>query len=139
VNVYLDASVLVVLLMVDALTARADAFFRRSTPVPIVNDFAAIEFASAVSRRVRSGDVSADEARRAFSAFDLWTARVALWEETVTADIRAAETFLRRLALTLRTADALNIAIAQRISAVLVTFDRKMAANARALGVPVAA
>ena len=138
-NVYLDASVLVALLMVDALTARADAFFRESTPVPIVSDFAATEFASAVARRIRTGDVSVDEARRAFSAFDLWTARVALREETMSADIRAAETFLRRLDLTLRTADALNIAIAQRINAALVTFDRKMAANARVLGVPVVA
>jgi uncharacterized protein len=101
--------------------------------------FAATEFASVVARRVRTGDVSADEARRAFAAFDLWTARVALREETMTVDIRAAETFLRRLDLTLRTADALNIAIAQRISAGLVTFDTKMAANARVLGVPVVA
>jgi predicted nucleic acid-binding protein len=112
VNVYLDASVLLALLMVGALTARADAFFRESTPVPIVGDFA---------------------------PFDLWTARVALRAETMTADIRAAATFLRRLDLTLRTADALNIAIAQRIGAALVTFDGKMAANAKVLGVPVVA
>jgi hypothetical protein len=41
VSVYLDASVLVALLMADALTARADAFLRANTPILIVSDFAA--------------------------------------------------------------------------------------------------
>jgi hypothetical protein len=46
---------------------------------------------------------------------------------------------LRRLDLGLRTADALNIAIAQRIRAALPTFDQKLAASARVLGIPVVA
>jgi predicted nucleic acid-binding protein len=137
VSVYLDASVLVALVMVDALTARADAFFRASTPVLIVSDFAAAEFASAVARRVRTGDITSDDARRGFSAFDMWTAT--LRKEMVTADVRAAGAFLGRLDLSLRTTDALNIAIAQRIRAALVTFDQRMAAGARALGVQVVA
>jgi uncharacterized protein len=57
-------------------------------------------------------------------------------EETISADLRAAEAFLRRLDLSLRTADALNIAIAQRMRASLVTFAQKMAATARILGIP---
>lgn len=56
----------------------------------IVSDFAAAEFASAVARRVRTGDITSDEARRGFSAFDMWTARATLREEMVTADVRAA-------------------------------------------------
>src|SRR5271166_4305657 len=76
--------------MVDALTARADAFFRANTPVLIVSDLAAAEFASAVGRRVRTGDITSDEARHGFSAFDMWTARATLREEMVTADVRAA-------------------------------------------------
>jgi hypothetical protein len=40
VSVYLDASAIVALLMVDALTVRADAFIRANTPVLIVSDFA---------------------------------------------------------------------------------------------------
>jgi uncharacterized protein len=45
---------------------------------------------------------------------------------------------LRRLDLTLRTSDALHIAIAQRVNATQVTFDRSMARSARALGIAVA-
>jgi hypothetical protein len=101
VSVYLDACVLVALLMVDALTARADAFLRTNTPTMIVGDFAAAEFASAVARRVRIGDITADEARSGCSAFDAWTLRAMLREETVAADIRAAGAFLRRVDLTL--------------------------------------
>jgi predicted nucleic acid-binding protein len=43
-----------------------------------------------------------------------------------------------RLDLTLRTPDAIHIAIARRLDATLVTFDQRMATNARALGMAVA-
>jgi uncharacterized protein len=136
---YLDASVLVALFTNDALTARADAYLRTHTPVVLVSDFAAAEFASAVSRRVRMAELTSVEAQTVFTNFDAWTARAAQRIETSTADVKAAEAFLRRLDLTLRTPDALNIAIAERAAAILVTFDEKMAACARALGVAVAA
>jgi hypothetical protein len=48
-----------------------------------------------------------------------------LREETVAADIKAVGAFLWRVDLTLRTGDAINIAIAQRMRALLVTFDQK--------------
>jgi uncharacterized protein len=137
VSVYLDASVLVALLTNDKLTARADAFLRNHSPVLIVSDFAAAEFASAVARRVRMGEITPEDARIAFSTFDAWTARAAQRVEISAADVTVAEVFLRRLDLTLRTPDAINIAIAQRNGAGLVTFDEKMAASARMLGTPV--
>jgi len=64
--------------------------------------------------------------------------RSALQIEIIAADIARAATFLRRLDLILRTPDAIHIAIAERIGATLVTFDRQMAAAARALGMAVA-
>lgn len=51
---------------------------------------------------------------------------------------RAAAASRRRLDITLRTADALNIAIVQRIGATLMAFDEKMALAAKAFGVDVA-
>lgn len=138
-RVYLDASVMVALLTNDPLTARADTFLRASTPVLVLSDFAAAEFASAVARRVRSGEIAVEDARAAFSALDTWAARTTQRVETTAADVKAAEAALRRLDLTLRTPDALNIAIAQRAGATLATFDTKMADAARALGTEVAA
>jgi predicted nucleic acid-binding protein len=138
VSLYLDTSVLVALFMVDALTARADELLRAATPVLIVSDFTAAEFASAVARRVRTGEVAAEEARQGFATFDAWTERAAQREQTSPEDVAAAQSFLRRLDLNL-SGDAVNIAIARRSGADLATFDRGMAAGARALGLIVAA
>ena len=55
------------------------------------------------------------------------------------ADVAAATAYLRRLDLTLRTADALNIAIAERTGCTLLNFDRKMAEGAQAIGLSIAA
>ncbi|MBW4092806.1 MAG: type II toxin-antitoxin system VapC family toxin [Proteobacteria bacterium] len=133
-SLYLDASVLVALLTHDPLTARAEAFFRAHTPSLVVSDFAAAEFASALARRVRTEDLTEAEARSAFTTLDTWAARATQRAETTPADVAAAGAYLRRLDLTLRTPDALNIAIAQRVGADVATFDTKMAVAARALG-----
>lgn len=138
-SVYLDASILVALFTIDRHSARADALLKNQQPVLVVSDFASAEFSSAVARRVRTADLTADEARAAFAALDAWTARTAQRATTGTADVAAAEAFLRRLDLNLRTPDALHLAIAQRIGVTLATFDNGMAANARVLGIAIAA
>jgi uncharacterized protein len=137
VSVYVDASVLVALFTDDVLSVRADAFLRTHSPVLIVSDFAAAEFASAVARHVPMKDIKAQDARRVFATFDAWIARATVRALTTAADIACAAAFLRRLDLPLRTPDALNIAIAQRIGAEVFTFDHKMAASARDLGTTV--
>jgi uncharacterized protein len=53
-------------------------------------------------------------------------------------DIAQADLFVRRLDLPLLAPDAIHIAIAQRLRATLVTFDRQMATAARTLGLAVA-
>ena len=135
---YLDTSALVALLRPEALSERADHFVEDNPTGLIVSDFAAAEFASAVSRWVRMRELAPDEGRIALQNFDNWIARFAQREEVRTADIALATTFLRRLDLPLRTPDAIHIAIVQRLGATLVTFDRRMAASARALGATVA-
>lgn len=135
---YLDASVLVALLTIEPFTSRADEFVRSNRDGLIVGDFAAAEFASALARRVRMRELTVDEGRDGLNLFDAWAARFARWERIEASDIASATAFLRRLDLPLRTPDALNIAIAQRLGATLVTFDHKMAAAARALGMAVA-
>jgi predicted nucleic acid-binding protein len=134
---YLDASVLVALLTADALSARADALLRALRPIALISDLAEAEFASAVARRVRTGEMATDLAHAAFANLDIWRARSAQMVETEATDVRAATTLLRRVDLPLRTADAINIAIARRAGARLATFDATMAIAARALGVDV--
>lgn len=133
-NAYLDASVLVALFTNDPLTARAETFLRANPLVLIVSDFAAAEFSSVIARHVRTKDIKKDEARIVFSNFDTWTAQTAQRAHISSADISVAEVLLRRVELALRTPDAINIAMAQRMQATLVTFDKKMAAAARSIG-----
>jgi len=135
---YLDASVLVVVLTVEPFTERADRFVRDHPIGLIISDFAAAELASAIARRVRMREVTVDDARSDLSAFDSWAARSVQLIEVTAADVALATAFLRRLDLTLRTPDAIHIAIAQRMNATLVTFDQRMAESARALGMAVA-
>jgi uncharacterized protein len=138
-GVYLDASVIVSLLTDDAFFGRADAFFRQQSASLLLSDFAAAEFASVVARSVRTRQIDEDKARILFSDFDAIRSRGTETIETSSADIRVAEGILRRLDLPLRAPDALHITIAQRIGAELATFDDKMAASARALGLALAA
>lgn len=138
-SVYLDASVLVSFFGNDDLTPRADRFLRQNPGTVLVSDLAAAEFGSAVGRRVRMRQFSADEARSIFSDFDAWAGRSVDQMETTTGDIAEANRFLRRLDLTLRTADAINIALARRAGATLATFDARMTECARTLGVTVTA
>ena len=137
-SLYLDASLLVAIFIEDALSANADALLASNTRALLVSDFAAAEFASALARLVRMGELSAEAAHAAFANFDAWTARLSPRLRTEASDVIDAEGFLRRLDLTLRTADALNIAIVRRHGLTLATFDRRMAAVATALGLATA-
>ena len=138
-SLYLDASVLVALFVIDPSSARAEAFLSAHPEIVVISDFAVAEFSSAVARRVRTRDLTREDGQLAFSNLDIWVARAAYREEVTTADVDAATRILRRLDVNLRTPDAIHTAIAQRLEATLVTFDRSMAAGARALGIAVAA
>jgi uncharacterized protein len=137
-SLYLDTSVIVALLTDDLLHTRADRFFRDDRSISVISDFASAEFTAVIARRVRVGTIAADQARTGFSLLDAWGARSAVRVEICAADVAIAETFLRRLDLVLQAPDAIHIAIAQRIGATLVTFDRQMEAGARALGMAIA-
>jgi predicted nucleic acid-binding protein len=138
VKLYLDASVLVPLFTEEDTTEEVQTFLRQREPTLVVSDFAAAEFVSAIGRRVRTALLTRTEAQRIFATFDDWTAGVAVVEMTLTHDIARANALLRRLDLPLRTPDAINIAIAERIRAELFTLDKQMAANARQLHLKVA-
>ena len=137
-TIYLDASVLVSIVVDEANTARAEQFLRNTEPVMTVSDFAAAEVSSAIASRVRMGILEIAEAREALFNFDAWLEKMAMREPSIPADIAAAQTWLRRMDLPLRTPDAINIAIARRLDCRLATFDEKMLVAARALGVSLA-
>jgi predicted nucleic acid-binding protein len=138
-KVYFDASVIVAVITNDLHSARAESFLRATSPVPVVSDFAAVEFTAVVARRVRNRDLTRREAQHAFANFDRWRQGIGENLDTIAADIRMTDAILRRLERNLRAPDALNIVLAQRAGAMLATFDIGMAKVAGLLGIPVAA
>ncbi len=138
-SVYFDASVIVALLVRDDdFNSRAETFVRSRKPLPVISDFAAVEFASAISKRVRMRDLTPGEARTAFQTLDTWISGPVTSATVSSGDLAMAAASLRCVDLSLRAADAINIAIAKRLGIELATFDTKMAAAARRLGVKVA-
>jgi predicted nucleic acid-binding protein len=136
-KLYLDACVLISLFTQDDWSQRGSTLLRQHAGEVCVSDFVSLEVASAISRLVRMKLMEKVKAHVAFSRFDLWVARAATHTETMPTDITAAKAALRRLDLPLRSGDALNIVIANRIGASLATFDEKMAEAARVLGLTV--
>jgi len=133
--IYLDSSIVVPLFLPDEFNARAEAFLLAGPTGLVISDFVRAEFASVVGIRARTKEMSVTAARAALSNLDLWEGRKTARAETNAADIRAAEEMLRRLNMTLRAPDAINLAIARRLGAELATFDERMANCAKVLGV----
>jgi predicted nucleic acid-binding protein len=137
VGAYVDASVLVPLFVDDPFSQRAEEVLRGGSREVLLSDFASAEFASAVGRMVRMRRLSADQAREAFVRLDQWTERSANRVVISPHDVGTAAMLLRRLDLNLRTPDAINLAIADRLAAELVTFDSQMLVTAVAIGIGV--
>jgi predicted nucleic acid-binding protein len=137
-NLYLDASVIVPLFAADVFNERADALVSHWQGGIIVSNFAAAEFVSAVSRRVRAGELTTTEARAALAGFDIWVADAIASIPTERADIEAAIATMRRLDLPLRAGDAIHVATAMRHKAALATFDIQMSRSAAKLGLALA-
>lgn len=133
--IYLDASALVSLFMADVHSPAVRNYLRAERPVVGVSSFAVVEFASAVARRVRMGELIPAQANHLLNVFDGWTAANAEPLDLEPADVRVATTFVRRFELGLRAPDALHIAICQRLELPLLTFDGHQATAAQELGI----
>jgi len=134
-NLYLDASALLPLFIQESKTQRAHELLRGN--MLVISDFAIAEFSSGVARRARLGEINDSGASVVFAALDAWTLDIARRENLTSGDVGVAISLVRRLELGLRAPDAINIAIAQRCEAQLLTFDQKMARSARSLGLTV--
>jgi predicted nucleic acid-binding protein len=133
--VYLDTSALAKLYFPEPGSAELEAALvdRRDL---IISDLGITELTSAAVRQMRQGTLSAAQAHRIYQR--VW--RDVAWGEFRNAELtsaahREAERLLMNTRLELRAADALHLGLSTLIGArVLVTFDQRMRAAARALG-----
>lgn len=130
-----DTSALVNLFVPSAYTPALRAWLKQRRPVLTVSDFAAGEFAAAMSRKHRLGELSVDDVRRVLNVFDIWREAQTAAIATEAADIRIAGSFVRRFETKLALPDALHLAIASRLGCALLSFDQRQRAAAGMLGV----
>ena len=135
-NVYLDASVILPVLIEEPASTLVDRFIEGLPEQPIISEFAAAEVASALSRLVRTHLLDARDAAERLADLDAWRATAQDFDVQA-ADIRLAHVFVRRFDLMLRAPDALHAAVCRRGDHLLVTLDRRLALAAAELGVAV--
>ncbi|HEX3972594.1 MAG TPA: type II toxin-antitoxin system VapC family toxin [Stellaceae bacterium] len=136
-SLYLDASVLVPTFIDEPISETIDKFLLGNRQECLVSDFAAAEVSAAVSRLVRMNILNPTDASAQLADFDTWRAADTRSVDLHAADARLAHAYVRRFGLMLRAPDALHLAIARRLDAMLVTLDRRLANAAAALGIAV--
>lgn len=134
---YFDASALVSVLFAEPLSVHVDRHIATSEKPLVVSDLGTAEVSSAVSRLVRIGRLDFTQGEALLQEFDDWRADVAEPVSTVTDDIETALVYVRRFDLMIRTPDAINLAICERLGARMITLDRQMFRAADRLGLPV--
>jgi uncharacterized protein len=132
----LDASFLVPFLVEEPASDAIKAYLA-TRPDRLISDFAAAEVASALSRLVRTGLLTAEQGAARLADFDAWRAAVSSTADIHAANVRLAYAYVRRFDLALRVPDALHLAIVNRLQATLVTLDRRLERAAWELGIGV--
>ena len=132
--VYVDTSVIVPLLTLEPSTESVKAWFAGLQDMPVSSDWLLAEFSSAISIKVRSGQLPEVAARAVHKEFQLLaSAGLRLAPVTRTA-FKAAADMAQVHRHGLRSGDALHLAVAREIGAkTIATLDETMAKNARRL------
>jgi uncharacterized protein len=134
VDVYLDTSVVVSVMLPDAHSLRAKAWLAANTPDVVMSSFTLLEFSSVISKFCRFGQISSLDAGRLLQTFDLWCATRKRIVSIENADLVLANSYVRRFETSLRAPDALHLAVASRFNIPMDTFDLGLAKAGRLLG-----
>lgn len=134
---YIDTSVLVSAFTREIATSRAQVAMRRGeTEVLCISNWSVTEFSSAISIKVRTGQLNAPDSISARRIFDTMLANSLEVLSVSDHHFRKAATFSSDIGLSLRSGDALHLAIASSYNARILTFDKKLANAGLVLGVP---
>lgn len=136
---YLDASVVVALHVHEPHTDRVAAWLRIHDAGDLaVSDWVVTEFASALSLKLRTGQIDNLQRHNAQVSFDQLLLPVLTNLPVGTVDFRRATNLISIDRNGLRAGDALHLAVAERHRCALVTLDQRFAKSAAAAGLPVA-
>ncbi|AWP23904.1 pilus assembly protein [Acidiferrobacter sp. SPIII_3] len=138
--VYLDTSFIAPLAIAEASSEPVEAFLLSRKAELATSQWTRVELASLVARRVRMGELDADQAEAVRAAFDRLLAESFTMLTVATADFAAAVALLAKPDTGLRAGDALHLAIARNHRAKTVyTLDHGLLKAGKRLKLPVSA
>lgn len=133
--VYVDTSVVVALLTAEPGSAKATKWYAAATEAPTCADWLLTEFASALSMKVRTKQLSDAHAKRVRKEFEALAAGGLRVVPVSRAAYRHAASLAAAHRHGLRAGDALHLAVALELGAThMATFDKVLAQNAKRLG-----
>ena len=135
--IYVDTSFLAPLYIEEATSIQVETYLRSQTPRQVsISEWTQVEFASLVSRRVRMGELESEQVTRIFSDFEADCTTTYTVLKVSSRDFQLATALLRRDQTTLRSGDALHLAIAQnRQAQEFLTLDKALTNAAQAFGI----
>lgn len=135
-TLYLDTSVLVAAATREVETDRVQAWLDEQTRDRLViSDWVITEFSSALSIKLRNGQIEAGHRADALAALSRLAAESFAILPVSGLQFRTAARFADHYALGLRAGDALHLAICADHGATLCTLDRRLSETGPALGV----
>ena len=132
---YVDTSVIVALLTVEPKTPAVTAWYAALRDAPICADWLLTEFSSALSIKLRAGQLTKTHARRVRKEFDLLAAGGLRLAPVSRAAFSQAAEMLKQHQHGLRAGDSLHLAVALELGvSQMATLDGTLAKNARRKG-----
>jgi len=133
---YLDTSLLVAALTNEAETERMQSWLsQQAEDNLVISDWVATEFSSALSVKLRAGNIEAAHRAEALAMFTRLAADSFTVVPVSRAQFRTAARFADQHTLGLRAGDALHLAICADRGATLCTLDQRLSEAGSALGV----
>ena len=132
--IYLDTSVAVSLLVPEPRTADVKMWFAGLAKIPVSSDWLLTEFDSAISIKMRSGELSEANAKAVRKEFEMLAASGLRIVPVSRTAFRYAADLARQHTHRLRAGGALHLAVAREVDAKsIATLDSVMASNAKRL------